>query len=427
METQATKSLVELLAFRARGETGDTGYTFLLDGEGPSAFLSYRDLDRKAMALAYRLQGMGLQGGRALLLYPPGPDYIIGFFGCLYARVTAVPVYPPRMNRSLARLEAVARDAQAVAALTDSSILERFRVDAPADSPLKGMEWIATDAIPDNEASLWRMPEVESDDLAFLQYTSGSTGSPKGVMLSHGNLLANSARSREHFGCGVEAKGVVWLPPYHDMGLIGGILQPLYSGFPMTLMSPVSFIQKPFRWLRAITEAKATISGGPNFAYELCLQKIAPIQRLELDLSSWQVAFNGAEPVREDTLERFADYFRPCGFRREALHPCYGLAEGTLMASAGSPGRPFRSLRVASKALESDKVVTAGPQDDRMPRPSCSRTSPPPSARRCRCCSRRPRTRWSCCSPRDWPPRRTRCTRAPVTDRSQIATLCHRF
>ena len=179
-------------------------------------------------------------------------------------------------------------------------------------------------------------PNIHRDTLAFLQYTSGSTGNPKGVMVSHGNLLHNSALINQSFGHSPQSKGMIWLPPYHDMGLIGGVIQPLYSGFPVVLMAPVMFVQKPLRWLSAISRYKATTSGGPNFAYEACLQKITAEQRANLDLSSWEVAFCGAEPIRVDTLDRFAEVFGECGFRKEAFLPCYGLAEATLFVSGSS-------------------------------------------------------------------------------------------
>ncbi len=205
---------------------------------------------------------------------------------------------------------------------------------------LKQLTWLPTCQVPAEMDRDWTMPDVHGDTLAFLQYTSGSTGTPKGVVLNHANLVHNSALISHAFEHTRSGTGVFWLPSYHDMGLIGGILQPLYVGRPNVLMSPMSFLTRPYRWLSAITRFRGTTSGGPNFAYDLCVRKITPEQRKSLDLSSWKVAFNGAEPVRAETLHAFAEAFAPCGFRPEAFYPCYGLAEATLIVSGGYVGRP---------------------------------------------------------------------------------------
>jgi amino acid adenylation domain-containing protein len=329
----AASNLVELLRERARTAPEQPAYCFLVDGEEKEAHLTYAELDRRARALGAVLQRLGAADERALLLYPPGLDYIAAFFGCLYAGAVAVPAYPPRPNRPSPRLRSIADNASPRILLTVSALrplLERM-MPAPA-----GSEWLATD----DPANLgapgdWRDPGVEPATLAFLQYTSGSTAAPKGVMLSHANLLHNLELIRVCFAQTARERTVIWLPPYHDMGLIGGILEPLYAGYPVTLMSPMAFLQQPLRWLRAISRTRATTSGGPNFAYDLCVRKINEEQRRELDLSSWSLAFNGAEPIRPDTLERFAAAFSSCGFRRESFYPCYGLAEATLLASGG--------------------------------------------------------------------------------------------
>ncbi|MBA3240912.1 MAG: AMP-binding protein, partial [Acidobacteria bacterium] len=326
-------SLVELLRLRASSHGARTAYTYLLDGEVEESSLTYGELDRKARAIAAALQSSCAPGERALLLYPAGLDYVAALFGCLYARVIAVPAYPPRparAHRNMPRLMSVINDARPAVALSASASLgamKRRFDDQPGLLPLR---WIATDEIGDDSAEGWREPEVSGDDLAFLQYTSGSTSTPKGVMLSHRNLLHNEQLIRHCFQQTEESVIVGWLPLYHDMGLIGNVLQPLYVGARCVLMSPTAFLLNPSRWLRAITRYSATTSGGPNFAYDLCVRKISPEQRARLDLSSWSTAFNGAEPVRHDTMERFAAAFGPCGFRRESFSPCYGLAEATL-------------------------------------------------------------------------------------------------
>jgi 8-amino-7-oxononanoate synthase len=333
-------NLVELLLHRARCQPDDIGFTYLVDGENEQIHLTYRELDRQARAIGAWLQSHELAGQRALLLYPAGLDFIAAFFGCLYAGVIAVPVYPPRRNRSLNRIQAIADDAEAKVALTTELVFNRVMPLIDETPHLKQLTWLPTCQIPSEMEREWTMPDVHGDTLAFLQYTSGSTGSPKGVVLSHANLVHNSALIAHSFEHTRSGKGVFWLPSYHDMGLIGGILQPLYIGCPNVLMSPMSFLQKPFRWLSAISRFRGTTSGGPNFAYDLCVRKITPEQRKTLDLSSWRVAFNGAEPVRAETLDAFAAAFEPCGFRREAFYPCFGLAEATLIVSGGHVHQP---------------------------------------------------------------------------------------
>ena len=316
-------NLIELLQHRALHQGDDVGFRFLVDGEREKIEWSYADLDRNARAIAAGLQAMYLEGERALLLYPSGLEFVAAFFGCLYAGVTAVPAYPPRRNRNMARIDAIANDAEAKVALTTFEVLERVRTmigDTPA---LQQLRWRASDQWESTLADEWRRPEVHGDTLAFLQYTSGSTGTPKGVMLSHANLMHNSAMISYAFEHTRSGTGCFWLPLYHDMGLIGGILQPLYMGRPNTLFSPTHFLQKPVRWLQVLTQCGATISGGPNFAYDLCVDKITPEQKKTLDLSRWSLAFNGAEPVRADTMHRFSEAFAECGFRKESFYPCY--------------------------------------------------------------------------------------------------------
>jgi len=328
-------NLVDLVRHRAKYQPNDTAFTYLVDGETEQIDITNAELDRQARAIGAWLQSLNLVGERALLLYPPGLEFVAAFFGCLYAGVVAVPVYPPRRNRSLSRIQAIADDAQAKVALTTDVVLHRVESLIDDTPSLKQLTWLATCHVPEGMDEEWVYPDVHGDTLAFLQYTSGSTGTPKGVMLNHANLMHNSAliaHAYEHTRSGL---GVFWLPSYHDMGLIGGILQPLYVGRPNILMSPMAFLQKPLRWLQAITRFGGTTSGGPNFAYDLCVRTIPPEEREKLDLSSWRVAFNGAEPVREDTLERFIEAFEPCGFHPEAFYPCYGLAEATLIVSGG--------------------------------------------------------------------------------------------
>ncbi|MBV9787774.1 MAG: amino acid adenylation domain-containing protein, partial [Chloroflexi bacterium] len=336
----AHTTLIELLRSRAALQPNKHAYTFLLDGDLEEAHLTYGELDRRAQAIGALLQGHGATGERVLLLYPPGLDYIAAFFGCLYAGAVAVPAYPPnpaRLERTLPRLQGIVGDARPTIALTTTPIMTVADLVAAQAPEFSAVKWYATDTIADDLAAEWRDPAIDGGSLAFLQYTSGSTSTPKGVMLSHGNLLHNLSLIQQGFGTNEESRGVFWLPFYHDMGLIGGLLQPIYCGGTSMLLSPVNFLQRPLRWLQAISRFQATISGGPNFAYDLCVRKITPEQRAQLDLSSWQVAFNGAEPIRADTLNRFAEAFSECGFRREAFYPCYGLAEATLIVAGSMP------------------------------------------------------------------------------------------
>lgn len=333
-------TLVDLLRHRTQEQPEWRTYTFLEDGERRESPLTIAELERWARAIAARLQDMNAAGERALLLYPPGLPYVEAFFGCLFAGVIAVPAYPPNpaaLDRTLPRLQAIIEDARATIVLTTSQLLGAARTLLAQLPGLDSLRWLATDSLPGagaDDADAWRPPGVGRDDIAFLQYTSGSTSAPRGVMLSHGNLLDNSIGICDRFDVWSARQGLVWLPPYHDMGLIGGVLQPLCGRFPMILMSPLHFLQRPMRWLEAISRYRVTLSGGPNFAYGLCARKSTPAGRAKLDLSRWDLAFNGAEPIRADILEHFIATFGPCGFRSKTFFPCYGLAEATLLVTA---------------------------------------------------------------------------------------------
>ncbi|MCG8353428.1 MAG: fatty acyl-AMP ligase, partial [Chloroflexales bacterium] len=367
-------ALTELLAHWVRQQPGQRVYTFLDDGEAAETHMTYADLDRRARAVAGQLQHLVAPGERALLLYPPGLDYIVGFFGCLYAGVIAVPAYPPnpvRMDRTLPRLQAMVANAEITVALTNADILamaEYVFEDAP---DLAALQWVATDTLAEYQAQCWSAPAVIRESLAFLQYTSGSTGVPKGVMLSHGNLLENVALIAQAFELSQNECGVFWLPPYHDMGLIGGLLGTIFVGATSILMSPMTFLQRPVRWLQAISRYQATISGGPNFAYDLCVRKTTPEQRATLDLSRWGLAFNGAEPVRAETMERFVEAFAPCGFRREAFTPCYGLAEATLFVTGVRKAEAPAYRTVQATALENNHVLSPNGEQPGVTLASC--------------------------------------------------------
>jgi amino acid adenylation domain-containing protein/non-ribosomal peptide synthase protein (TIGR01720 family) len=355
---EGPSTIVELLRQRSFEQCDRVAYTFLTDGEVEEQTLTYGELDRRARSLAAWLRTVAAPGERVLLLYPSDLQYVTAFFACLYAGVAAVPAYPPRMNRSLDRLQSIVSDSQATVALTTDLIRARIQPLYAHAPELKSLRWLATDELPNGLEDEWTDPDVDEHTLAFLQYTSGSTSAPKGVMVTHGNLVHNQRMIRAAFRQTEDSVIAGWLPLYHDMGLIGNVLQPLYAGAHCVLMSPVAFLQKPLRWLQAISRFRATTSGGPNFAYELCARKISEEQRTSLDLSSWRVAFNGAEPIRAETLDRFATAFGPCGFRRTAFFPCYGLAEATLFVTGKrAPGAPVvRELDAGSlgdnRALE---------------------------------------------------------------------------
>ncbi len=371
------ETIVELLRFKAQSQPEKTIYTYLRHGETESGQLSYGELDRQARAVASQLQQLELAGARALLLYPPGLEFIIGLFGCWYAGIVAIPAYPPRRNQNLSRLQAIVTNAQPSVVLSTSTLVANLKHRIADNHDLAAVPWLATDSIAAEATLLWQQPSIPDDSLALLQYTSGSTGTPKGVMVSHSNLWHNLNAIYQCFGHRPDSQGVIWLPPYHDMGLIGGVLQPLYGGFEVTLMSSVDFLQKPLRWLQAITRYRATTSGGPNFAYELCARKITDTQLASLDLSSWEVAFTGAEPVRAETMERFASTFAPCGFRREAFYPCYGMAETTLIVSGGLKTAPpvLCSLKAAALA-QNQVIVTDSKKEDYHTIISCGQSLP---------------------------------------------------
>ncbi len=336
-------TLVDMLRARA-GEPGDgVSHTFLGDRDDAETQLTYRELDRRARAIAAHLRDREVRRAPVLLLYAPGLDYIAGLFGCLYAGALAVPAYPPLNARQAVRLQRIANDAGANHLLSTSPVIamasafnERAKARQDDSSFSADLQWIATDELHLIAGSSWVNPEISPDDLAFLQYTSGSTSAPKGVMLTHRNLMHNLRTITRLFGLRVDSTSVSWLPPYHDMGLIGQILEPVFRRVHTYLMSPAAFLQSPMRWLKTIARTRAEVSGGPNFAYDLAARKAQSADLENLDLSCWRVAYNGAEPIRGETLDRFVETFGRCGFDRRAFYPCYGMAEGTLILSGGA-------------------------------------------------------------------------------------------
>ena len=362
-------NLMELLRARAAKYGPRVAFRYLADGENEESHITYEELESRARAIAAALAPQAVVGDRALLFYSGGLDFIAAFWGCLYAGVVAVPVFPARLQRHIPRLLAIVADSEANFLLTTAKI-QRQAEDLFKRAPeLRKLQWLATDdlsAAPEEPAGV---AAANLETLAFLQYTSGSTSAPRGVMLTHGNLLHNLACLRDVFQFSPESLGVTWLPNYHDMGLIGGLLQPVYAGGEMIVMPPSSFLQRPIRWLAAVTRYRATTMVAPNFAYELCAQKIPPEQRASLDLASVKVALCGAEPVRPDTLAQFAKAFGSNGFRHDSFRPAYGLAEATLIVSGHSDGgAPFlpavlaedlqrNRIRPAEEAAQGSRVL----------------------------------------------------------------------
>jgi acyl-CoA synthetase (AMP-forming)/AMP-acid ligase II len=349
-----------LIARAARGEDG--GYSFLGDGETVTESMSWGELASRTFSASAVIRQHACPGDRALLFFRPGLDFLPSFLGCLHAGVIAVPCIPPLrpFRRSFERIERIVRSARpsvAIAgpkALPTTEIAEAQRIGMP--TTLRAEECFAHAPASPSSAT--------SDGIAFLQYTSGSTSAPKGVIVSHRNLMHNLGyihECAEHHGSSVS---VIWLPVFHDMGLIDGLLAPLFGGFRCVAMPPHAFVQRPARWLRAMSRHGGTHGGGPNFAYQLCIEKVSPAEAAELDLSSWRAAHNGAEPIRHATMEAFAERFSASGFRLGNFHPCYGLAEATLKVSGGSADR-LSPLVVDADALEQGQVVAAGPESGR--------------------------------------------------------------
>ncbi len=360
-----TASLVDLLHYRAAHQPDMEAYVFLEDENTKKHTLTYKEFDQRARAIGAWLQMTGAAGQRVLLLCHSGLEYIEAFFGCLYAKAIAVPAYPPRPNRTLERLQAILTDAEPMLILASRSVASGIKRLTDQEANFKPVKCQTTDAIGNHLADMWQDPAAEGDTVAFLQYTSGSTSRPKGVIITHRNLLYNERAIRQAFQQSEESIIVGWLPLFHDMGLIGNVLQPLYVGAQCVLMSPVSFLQRPVSWLEAISHYRATTSGGPNFAYELCVRKITPEQSEALDLSSWGVAFNGSEPINAETLSRFANTFERCGFRRQAFYPCYGLAEATLFVSGGQKltGPVIRAVQRTDLERNQVAPTLARPED----------------------------------------------------------------
>ncbi|WP_417446646.1 fatty acyl-AMP ligase [Kangiella sp.] len=328
-------SLIDLVEHRAKVQPDKIAYIHLKDRDGDIEKITYIDFERRVKQLAAKLQEFDVAGERIVLMYPPGIDYTVAYFAVIFAGAIAVPVYEPRQSNHFNRIERILADCQPKILLTKEKVIKATSDEILEKLSQFGASWLTTDSedcFTGDE--VWKPVSLSKDSVVFLQYTSGSTGNPKGVMVTNGNLLHNSEMIRQVTGQDQSSCMVTWLPPYHDMGLIGGLIQPMYTGYQCVILSPISVIQRPIKWLNAIRDYKGTISGGPNFIYEACVKRVREKQLIDCDLSSWQVAFNGAEPINADTVNAFSARFEQYGFRHSSHLPCYGMAETTLMVSS---------------------------------------------------------------------------------------------
>ncbi|NEO62343.1 MAG: fatty acyl-AMP ligase [Moorea sp. SIO4G2] len=355
-------SLIDLLCYRVTNEPNQKAYTFISNGKTETASLTYGELEKRSRAIAAQLQEMGVtRGERALLLYSQPLDFICAFFGCLYAGVIAIPAPPPdaiRLKRTLPRLQACVQDAQVSLVLTTSQISSQFPSEWQKDFEYNNMLlWLFTEEISEQLANQWQELKINLDAIAYLQYTSGSTSTPKGVIVTHNNVMHHSAYIKQAWNYTSDSIAATWMPYFHDYGLIDGLIQPIYSGITCYVMSPLTFVRRPTCWLEVISKYKVTHSQSPNFGYDYCVRQVTSEQITNLDLRSWKTASNGAEPIRKDTIEKFIKTFEPCGFRATAFFPAYGLAEATLLVATKSHNDVPEIASIAASALEKNQIV----------------------------------------------------------------------
>jgi len=365
--SRQVRTLTELCRTRAAATPAQPSHVYLRDGEEPQARLTWELLDRAARAVAVELGKRASPGERALLHYPAGLDFVVGFFGCLYAGVIAVPTAPVDAGQSEAanRARAVVRNATPRLLLSSAAFLESHAAQLREVTGNSEMVPIATDTLDPASGDRWRDPGIDADTVAHLQYSSGSTGEPKGVVLTHRQVLHNLSIIGELLALETPSELVSWLPMFHDMGLLAGAILPVFAGHPATVMSPVAFVRRPYRWLSALSHQESAAGVVPNFALDLCVRRTTAEQRARLDLSGLRTLIIGAEPVRAATLERFTEAFAPSGLRPEALRPCFGLAEATLLVSGGPGGKPPDLRLVDAKALAHGEIAPASASPDR--------------------------------------------------------------
>ena len=365
---------VSLMRGRAERSPDQLAYVHLDRGDTPNEQFTYQTLDRDARRLAVILQSMGATNQRVLLLLASDLHYVVSFFACLYAGAVAVTLDSSTKPKHLARLQTIVRDAEPAVVLATATTRRAVMSQPGADAIFGAAAWLDVDDLPAADPDDWRPGIVRGDTLAFLQYTSGSIADPKVVMITHENLLFQGAYLERLLGFTPEDVTVTWLPHFHDMGLILGVLQASYTGFPCYLMTPTSFIKRPMCWLEAISRFGGTFSPAPNFAYDLCVQSFDPASSGPLDLSSWKVALNGAEPVRKSTLDRFCATFGSFGFDPAAFCVGYGMAEATLAISTTTRALAPRSVRARPESLLDHRVIVAGDGEDSREIVSCGRT-----------------------------------------------------
>ncbi len=363
-------NLVDILRYRGKYQPNQLAYTFLADGEIETDFLTYGTLLKSAEAIAVELQSRILPGDRALLLYPSGLEFISAFFGCLLAGVVAIPVNLPKKNQKMKRVASILENAQTKVILSTQSQIPALASHLESEN----VTYLATDTLNEEKNSQFQIIEISRDTLAFLQYTSGSTGDPKGVMVSHENILTNL--EDQDLGAKHDKDSIIvtWLPAFHDMGLLYGILFPVYKGIPCYMMPPIAFLQRPIRWLQVISKYGGTHTAAPNFAYQRCVDKITEEQIKDLDLTKWQAAFNGAESVKIATLKRFAQKFTSCGFKFPNFCPAYGLAEATLKVTTVSKNQLIQVCQVEKEALSQNRIVITDKLDNSQILVSCGQT-----------------------------------------------------
>lgn len=364
------RSLVALLARRAADQADDRAYVFVSDRGTEEAALTFRHLHDAATALAARLTAAAQPGDRAILVFPPGIEFMVALFGCLMAGIIAVPMMMPRRNSARDASAAILVDCTPALALTTSAFA--LRSDLRERFAQENIRWLEVD-LSEAAGATVDLREPAPDDIAFLQYTSGSTSEPKGVMVSHANLLANLEMIRIALGNTRQSTHVNWVPLYHDMGLILNALQALYVGATCVLMAPNAFMQRPLGWLRAISQYRAEVACSPNFGFDLCVSRYRTDQMEGIDLSSLRIALNGAEPVRADTIARFIETFAPHGFDPRAMYPAYGMAEATLLISGGRRGGGHLTRQVSRAALQAHAAEAPADPDDALLVVGCGR------------------------------------------------------
>lgn len=366
----AFKTLTEVLDHHARLKAAHTAYSFHYFPSDAVEKISFGELAENAKKVAYSLLSEELESKNVILIFSPGLQFIEVFFGCLYAGLHPIPMPAPIVQKQISRILNVLSDAEASAILTDDRLMSKLASFIPEDVKSKTKFLSRTNLSTGSKTTL---PVINAEDTAFIQYTSGSVGAPKGVVISHRNILHNEMVIKEAFEHDETTSVVSWLPMFHDMGLIGNVLQPLYLGVHSVLMSPLAFIQKPVRWLELISRYRATTSGAPNFGYDMCVKNVSEEQKIGLDLSSWTLAYSGAEPVRSLTIKSFVTSFENQGFKEQAFYPCYGLAESTLFVTGVKKGESLKTLAIDATEYARGKVILATSVESSISLTSCGR------------------------------------------------------